>query len=225
MHQIGAFIRQLRGPILVLGASGFIGANLYRMIAAERADVFAVVRDKKSWRLEDVADDKVIAVDLRDFTATKNLIDTIQPQTVLDCVAYGAYSFEDESREIYATNILSLVNLVNLLAKRPIAAFVHAGSSSEYGTNSAAPEEHENCEPNSHYAVSKVAAANFLRYMGKQCGFPAVHLRLYSIYGPLEDTSRLIPNVLKCALAGTLPPFVDPRTSRDFVHVDDAWRA
>lgn len=219
------YIRQLRGPILVLGASGFVGANLYHTIAAVRSDVFAVVQREKSWRLEEVPDDKVIAVDLTDNSSTKNLIDSIRPQTVFDCVAYGAYSFEEDVNKIYATNFQSLVNLVGLLSERQIAAFVHAGSSSEYGTNCSAPAEGAACEPNSHYSVSKVAAESFLRYVGKQKGFPCTHLRLYSIYGPLEDTSRLIPNVLKCALAGTLPPFVDARTSRDFVHVDDACRA
>jgi polyisoprenyl-phosphate glycosyltransferase len=54
---------------------------------------------------------------------------------------------------------------------------------------------------------------------------PCVNLRLYSVYGPLEDTSRLIPNLLRQALSGHLPPFVDPRTSRDFIHVKDVCRA
>lgn len=225
MQQTEIYIRELHGPILVLGASGFIGANLYRTIAAVRSDVFAVVRRDKSWRLEDVADDKIISVDLTDNSATNNLVEKIRPQTVFDCVAYGAYSFEEDVNKIYATNFQSLVNLVGLLAEMSLAAFVHAGSSSEYGGNSNGPSESDVVEPNSHYAVSKVAAANFLSFMGKHKGFPCVHLRLYSIYGPLEDTSRLIPNVLKCALSGTFPPFVDPLTSRDFVHVDDACRA
>jgi dolichol-phosphate mannosyltransferase len=225
MQQTDVYIKQLRGPILVLGASGFVGANLYHMISALRPDVYAVVQHEKSWRLANVADDKVIAVDLTDSSSTKNLIESISPQTVFDCVAYGAYSFEGNATKIYETNFQSLVNLVELLNERSIASFVHAGSSSEYGTNSSAPSESEVCLPNSHYAVSKVAAESYLNYMGKYKNFPCVHLRLYSIYGPFEDTSRLIPNVLKCAISGTLPPFVDSRTSRDFVHVSDACRA
>ena len=112
-----------------------------------------------------------------------------------------------------------------MLADRSISAFVHAGSSSEYGTNSAAPPETARCEPNSHYAVSKVATAEYLRYLGKERRFPCINLRLYSVYGPLEDGSRLIPNLLHKALGGTLPPFVNPNTSRDFVHVDDVCAA
>lgn len=222
MQNTKSHIQKIQGPILVLGASGFIGANLYRMIHEVRHDVYAVVHSDKSWRLADIPDDKIITVDLTDASSTKNLIDTINPKSVFDCVAYGAYSFEEDTRKIYKTNFDALVGLVELLQRKKISAYVHAGSSSEYGTNASAPSEDAPCEPNSHYAVSKVASETFLRFVGKQRGFPCIHLRLYSIYGPLEDTSRLIPNVLKCAISGTLPPFVDKDTSRDFLHVEDA---
>ena len=225
MSSLATYIRALEGPILVTGASGFIGANLYKEIAAVRRDVFAVVRQEKGWRLADVHDEKIIAVDLNDAAATKNLVDSVQPRTVFDCVAYGAYSFEEDAELIYKTNFLAVSNLVNRLAEYSLAAFVHAGSSSEYGTNCASPPETGPRDPNSHYAVSKGAISDFLHFVGKHRAMPCVNLRLYSVYGPLEDTSRLIPNLLRQALAGRLPPFVDPRTSRDFIHVKDVCRA
>lgn len=226
MHSdIQAYIRALRGPILVTGASGFVGANLFKMVSAVRDDVFAVVRQDRNWRLTGCRDDRVVTVDLNDHAAAQNLIQTLAPQTVFDCVAYGAYSFEEKADLIYETNFQSVVYLVELLSKQPFAAFVHAGSSSEYGVNCSAPSEDAHCEPNSAYSVSKVAVSTYLRYMGKQRNFPCVNLRLYSVYGPLEDTSRLIPNLLRNALKGSLPPLVDSRTSRDFVHVDDVCTA
>ena len=225
MSDLNSHIRALRGPILITGASGFIGANLFRTLAAVRDDVFAAVRRGRNWRLADVGDEQLVAVDFNDFAATKNLINSLQPHTIFDCAAYGAYSFEEDGGLIYQTNFQSLVNLIGLLSARPFAAYVHAGSSSEYGTNCTAPSEDSPCEPNSHYAVSKVAAANYLRFMGKNRSFPCANLRLYAVYGPYEDTSRLIPTLLRNAVAGKLPPLVDPRTSRDFIHVDDVSSA
>jgi dolichol-phosphate mannosyltransferase len=225
MTDLQAHIRALRGPILVTGASGFIGANLFRAVLAVRSDVYAAVRRGKNWRLQDISVDRLVAVDLNDFASTKNMVNGLQPQTIFDCAAYGAYSFEEDGGLIYQTNFQSIVNLIGMLEGRPFAAFVHAGSSSEYGTNCSAPSEDSACQPNSHYAVSKVAVANYLRYMGKHKAFPCANLRLYAVYGPYEDTSRLIPNVLRQALAGKLPPFVDARTSRDFIHVDDVTAA
>ena len=225
MADIRELIRALRGPILVTGASGFIGANLFRAIAAERSDVYAGVRRSRNWRLADVKDEQLVAADLNDFAATKNLVASLKPQTVFDCAAYGAYSFEEDGGLIYQTNFQSIVYLIGLLQDQPFAAFVHAGSSSEYGTNCTAPAEDAECEPNSHYSVSKVAVASFLRFMGKQKQFPCANLRLYAVYGPYEDTSRLIPTLLRKAIGGELPPFVDARTSRDFIYVDDVVEA
>jgi dolichol-phosphate mannosyltransferase len=220
-----AHIHALKGPILVTGASGFIGANLFKILIAHRKDVFAGVHREKGWRLAEINDEHIVAVDLNDSAATKNLVDTLAPKTVFDCVSYGAYSFEEDPALIYKTNFQSLVDFVNLLSTHSVAAYVHAGSSSEYGSNCAAPIETDHCIPNSHYAVSKVAAATYLHHMGKDREFPAINLRLYSAYGPLEDSSRLVPNLLRHALVGKLPPFVDPNTSRDFVYVDDICAA
>jgi nucleoside-diphosphate-sugar epimerase/glycosyltransferase involved in cell wall biosynthesis len=225
MTSLELHIVALRGPILVTGASGFVGANLFKMIFAVRKDVFAVEKRGKGWRLDDVPKEYVIGTDLTDRGMTANLIDSIAPQTVFDCVAYGAYSFEQDARRIYETNFVASAGLVELLAVRPFAAFIHAGSSSEYGTNSAAPAEDDRPEPNSHYAVSKVAISSFLRFMGEKHAFPCVNLRLYSVYGPLEDTSRLIPKLVRKALAGEFPDFVNRETSRDFVYVRDACEA
>lgn len=225
MIELKAYINALRGPILVIGAAGFVGANLFKTINKYRNDVFAVVRSGKGWRLSDVKDEQTIQVDFNDYSAVKNLINKITPQTIFDCMAYGAYSFEEDSTLIYQTNFQSVVNLVEILAKQPFSVYVHAGSSSEYGTNCAAPSEESICEANSPYSVSKVAIANYLNFMGKHRNFPCVNLRLYSVYGPLEDTSRLIPSLLREALNGRLPPFVDPRISRDFVYIDDVCSA
>ncbi len=78
MNSLQSYIQTLRGPILVLGASGFIGANLYHRLAAERTDVFAVVQEDKSWRLEGATIRRSITVDMSlDGTSTiKSLIDT-----------------------------------------------------------------------------------------------------------------------------------------------------
>ena len=80
-------------------------------------------------------------------------------------------------------------------------------------------------QPNSHYAVSKAAASEFLSFMGKVRRLPVVNLRLYSVYGPYEDTSRLIPNLVIKGLGGEYPQFVDSATSRDFVYIDDICAA
>lgn len=218
-------IKALRGPVLVLGAGGFVGANLFHQLNNERTDVFAVVRSAEAWRLDGVVPDRILEVDITDPSAVRNLLNAVKPQTVFDCVAYGAYSFEEDAHLIHKTNYTALVDFIEILAENPFAAYIHAGSSSEYGLNCAGPSEESPLQPNGHYAVSKAAMAQHIYYCGAVRGLPIVNLRLYSVYGPLEDTSRLIPNLVLQALHGKYPPFVNPEISRDFIFVTDVCDA
>ena len=218
-------IGHLQGPILVLGGSGFVGGNVALTLLRYRDDVFATATRLPAWRLDKVPQDRVKTVDLLIDSNLDELIETVQPRTVIDCVAYGGYSFQTDDQLIYATNFSFVSRLLARLESRKISAYLHAGSSSEYGDNAAGPSEQTGFAPNSHYAVSKVAAANLLFYYGKKRGFPCVNLRLYSVYGPLEDSSRLIPNLVKCGLEREYPGFVAPNISRDFIYIDDAVEA
>ena len=222
---INKHIQSLEGPILVLGASGFIGANLFKILLSKREDVYGVCRLEKGWRLEGVDTKNIMFTDVNDSAALKNLINTITPRTVFDFISYGAYSFEESHEIVYQTNFLSLTNIVTLLEEKGVSAYIHAGTSSEYGLNSKQPKEDSSLEPNSHYSSSKIAASYFLKYMGKTRNFPAINLRLYSVYGPLEDSSRLIPNILNHAKVKKFPPLVDSDISRDFIFIKDACEA
>ncbi len=218
-------VQDLQGPILVLGASGFIGANLLRMLLAYRSDVFGTSSNAAAWRLEGLPGENVISGDLLIDAGLTALLDATRPRTVFNCLAYGAYSFQSDTSLIYRTNVDLTARLVEELQARQVHRYVHAGSSSEYGDNASGPGEDTALFPNSHYAVSKGAAAGLLYYAGKKQGFPGVNLRLYSIYGPYEDASRLVPVAVLNGLKGASSHYVDPSISRDFVYVNDACEA
>ena len=125
----------------MLGASGFVGANLMRSLLAVRQDVYGTTTRKPAWRLEDLPDEHVRLVDLLIDSNLDALLDEVRPRTIFDCVAYGAYSFETDSQLIYRTNFNFITRLLPRLESRSIACYVHAGSSSEYGDNAAGPTE------------------------------------------------------------------------------------
>ena len=218
-------IKNLQGPILVLGGSGFIGANLVRTILTHRDDVYGTTSTFDPWRLDDLPERNRVVVDLLVDADLESLFTGIAPRTVFNCVSYGGYSFETDARLIYLTNFNLTTRLLHLLEKRSISCYVHSGSSSEYGDNCAAPDETAQTAPNSDYAVSKVACAGLINYFGRKKGFPCANLRLYSVYGPLEDSSRLFPTVIRHGIEGNYPDFVHPRISRDFIYIDDVVEA
>ncbi len=218
-------VKLLQGPILILGASGFIGAALLRTLLKYREDVYGTMFHTPAWRLEDLPVKNIIQADLLVDANLDYLLVQTDPKTVFNCVAYGAYSFETQSDLIYQTNFNLTVKILERLSKRGIAAYVHAGSSSEYGDKASGPGESLLPEPNSDYAVSKVSSANFIHYYGKKKQLPCANLRLYSVYGPYEDSSRLIPALVRAGVEGKYPEFVHPDISRDFIYIDDVCEA
>ncbi len=133
-------IRQLQGPILVLGASGFIGANLLRMLLEHREDVYGTATRLPAWRLEGLPRNHVLVTDLLIDSNLDALLAGVKPRTIFDCIAYGAYSFETDRELIYRTNFNLISRLLGRLDPRTLSCYVHAGSSSEYGDNSSGPQ-------------------------------------------------------------------------------------
>lgn len=218
--------KKLKGPILIVGSSGFIGAKLFYNLIQYRDDVFACSKNiKQSWRLSAADSSKLLALDILDFDNVKNTLERIKPQTVFNLSAYGAYSRQTDATRIHQTNYIGTLNLIRTLMETGCDAFVQAGTSSEYGLNCAAPDENGQRIPNSDYAVSKVGTSYLIGYYGKFHDFPCANLRLYSIYGPWEERDRLIPVLITNGLQGKYPNLVSKDISRDFVYVDDCANA
>jgi dolichol-phosphate mannosyltransferase len=117
------------------------------------------------------------------------------------------------------------VGLVQACLRTGFESFVNSGSSSEYGLKDHAPSETDYLEPNSHYAVAKASATLFCRYTALSLGVSIPTLRLYSVYGPYEEPTRLMPTLILHGLRGKWPCLVNPDIARDFVAVDDVCDA
>ena len=218
--------RALPGPVWVVGGSGFIGAKLFFSLARLRPDVFAVAPHvDSSWRMLRAPMGNRLNLDITDSRAVGAAVSRHRPRTVFNLAAYGAYERQDDPLRIHQVNYLGTFHLTAALLETGCDAFVQAGTSSEYGLNSAAPKEDGELLPNSDYAVSKAAGSHLITHLGRVKGFPCAHLRLYSVYGPWEERDRLVSRLIEAGLQKHLPPFVDARITRDFIYVDDCTRA
>ncbi len=214
-------------PVVITGCSGFVGANLAIAVAARGGRVIGVESPSGiDWRTRSMPEVEVVRLDLCQRADVLAFIERVQPLAIYNCAAYGAYSVQADAQRIFDVNLLAVRHLLEAVRTLTgFRAFVQAGSSSEYGFNCSAPREDAGTEPDSDYAVSKVAATQLVRMYAQKYGVPGFVLRLYSVYGPYEDFSRLIPTLLGHAREGRFPPLVNPNISRDFVYVTDAVRA
>jgi nucleoside-diphosphate-sugar epimerase len=209
--------------VIVTGASGFVGAHLARRLLYDGHDVHLLVRENYTpWRIESIQSETHLhRVDLGNRETLTNVVRKIQPDWVFHLAAYGSYSSQADLYKMIQTNVIGTANLVEACMKVGFEAFINTGSSSEYGFKSHAPSEKEWLEPNSPYAVTKASATLFCRYTSQFKNVHLVTLRLYSVYGPYEEPTRLIPTLILYGLRGELPPLVNQNVAHDFIYIDD----
>ncbi|HYN81592.1 MAG TPA: NAD-dependent epimerase/dehydratase family protein [Gemmatimonadaceae bacterium] len=208
---------------VLTGATGFIGSNLARRILQDGHEVHLLVHPAhQNWRIEEIRDEvRLHEVDISDTEALRPLLRRIRPDWIFHLAVYGAYPSQVDWQRMIATNLLGTANLLDACLACGFETFINTGTSSEYGFKDHAPSEDERLDPGSNYAVTKAAATMHCRYVARNRNANVPTLRLYSAYGPYEEPTRLMPNVVMCGLRGELPPLADPEVARDYVHVDD----
>ena len=212
---------------LVTGGTGFVGANLTRRLLCDGHEVHLLVRPEHAgWRIEEISRDvRLYRLDLSDAQGVSKAVEGIKPEWIFHIAAHGAYSWQADIAQIFQTNLLGTIQLVEACLKTGFESFIHTGSSSEYGFKDHAPGEAEGLEPNSHYAVAKASATLYCRYTAQARKASITTLRLYSVYGPYEEAKRLMPTLIRHGLRGEWPPLVSPETARDYVNVEDVCDA
>ncbi len=212
-----------RKRVLITGATGFVGAVLARRLVADGHEVHALMKSTTPrWRIADVvADLRCHEADLRDEAALRAVVGEIRPEVIYHLATHGAYPFQTDPDGIIQTNILGTWNLLKAAARVDYEVFVNTGSSSEYGFKEYAMRETDLLEPNSYYSVAKCAQTLLCQHVANTESRPITTFRLFSVYGPLEEPSRLVPTLIRQCLEGSDLTLVDPEIARDFVYVDD----
>ena len=214
-------------PVFVTGGSGFVGACAVQELARRGHEVHVLLRPQSNlWRLRPVLNRlHVHRGDVTDAGAVREVLRRVRPRAVLHLATHGAYESQADARTILQTNVLGTYNLLEASAEAGVAAFVNTGSSSEYGFKREPMRETDVLEPNSFYAVGKAAQTHLCRFLAQRGDMGAIVFRLFSVYGPWEEPSRLIPTLIRRARAGLPLQMVSPRTVRDFVFIDDVLEA
>ena len=215
---------KLKGPILVTGATGFVGSHVARKLVSQGADVHILVRPTSNlWRLNDIIPKISLHWgDLADKGSVGKIMSMLKPKGIFHLGAAIVISGHGAGSEtIIATNVLGTVNLMDTASSHPYDFFVAMGSFLEYGFKDHPIKENELCEPGELYGVTKLAGTLYGQALARASGKPIVTLRLFTPYGPYNEKERLTHKIIASALADRDIALTRPTVSRDFVFIDD----
>ncbi len=144
-------------------------------------------------------------------------------------------SVEDPLRT-HQVNATGTLNLLQAARDSGVTRVVYASSSSVYGDPPEKPDEilckreTLSSNPQSPYAVSKLAAENYCRVFSGVYGLETVALRYFNVFGPRQDPGSLyaavVPKFIAAIREGSQPTiYGDGHQSRDFTYVENVVQA
>ncbi|MBF9024386.1 dTDP-glucose 4,6-dehydratase [Rhodobacterales bacterium HKCCD6035] len=228
--------------ILVTGAAGFIGSNFVlewlggggEPVVSLDALTYAGNLDSLS-TLEGDPRHVFARGDISDAGLVSELLARHRPRVVLNFAAESHVDRSIEGPEVFVqTNVLGTQRLLEavraywsglLEAQRSDFRFLHVSTDEVYGTlepGAPAFTEAHRYEPNSPYSASKAASDHLVRAYHHTYGLPVLTTNCSNNYGPRQFPEKLIPLVIRNALAlEPLPVYGDGLQVRDWLYVGD----
>jgi len=168
--------------------------------------------------------------DLTDYLNTYDSLLDFKPDVIIHLAAQTsvAYSFK-HINEIFNVNFLGTVNMAEAARRAlpKLKRFIFSGSVEEYGIQTKFPiKETSELRAASPYAVAKIAAEKFLRYLYDAYRFPVIIFRNANSYGRKFNHQFVIESTIYQMYQGKSPiKLGDPKPVRDFVFEPDLLSA
>lgn len=209
----------IQGPVLITGASGFVGRHVIAALSAA-SPATEIVRS---------------STDITDRTAVHALIEHTKPAACLHLAAIAAIGVARGAPDrAWAVNLHGTLNLASAITEHtPACRLIFISSADIYGGSFRAGEalaEQAVLHPLNTYAATKAAADLALGAMAAE-NLAVLRLRAFNHTGPGQSEHFAIPafaRQIALAEAGLAPPTIRVGAltpERDFLDVRDIARA
>ena len=213
--------------VLVTGGAGFIGANLVRLLFAEKHAV-TVLDNLSAGNVEYLADVGVNVVndDVLNYSAVQRVFTDHDAVVHLAAQTGVPGSLADPRRDCQV-NVIGTLNVLEAARKSGVRRVVFASSNAPLGRQSPPATEDKAPLPVSPYGASKLAGEAYcLAYHGSW-GLQTIVLRFGNVYGPFSAHKHSVIATFMQAVRLRKDVTIDGDGSqtRDFIYVADLCRA
>ena len=229
--------------VVVTGGAGFIGSHLTEELAGRGYHVI-ILDDLSTGKLENIAGlinstnsitpqiqgVEFIQGSITDLSLLQKLfqnVDYIFHQAAIPSVPRSV----ENPQASHEANITGTLNVLLAARDNGVKKVIYASSSSVYGDTPTLPKREDmSPNPQSPYAVTKLAGEYYCQVFHQVYGLSTVCLRYFNVYGTRQDPNSqyaaVIPRFMQRTLHGKAPIiFGDGDQTRDFTFVKDAVEA
>lgn len=212
--------------VFVTGASGFIGSHLIRGLIDAGHEILALATPESDLRrIKDCLHHvSILRGRLEEIIDISNKLSRWRPQA---CVHLAWYAEPGEylRSKNNLTALQGSLALLQILSECGCEQFVGAGTCAEYATKADRLAETDRIEPATLYAATKSSLQLIGGPLAAQIGLRFAWGRIFYLYGPQEDTRRLIPSTILSLQRGESFYASPGAQVRDYLHVTDVARA
>ena len=223
--------------VLIIGSNSFAGSDFADYLLSKKFKVYGVSRNKEINKEHlryknniNLKNFKFFKIDLNLKKDLNKLIKLIKKQKINYIVNFAAQGMVAESwinpEDWYLTNVVSNSILIKELSKLKIKKYLNFSTPEVYGHTSSLMKESNIFAPTTPYAISRSAQDLNLLAHYKTYNFPVVFTRAANIYGPYQQSFRIIPKIIISILTNKkIPIHGKGDTLRSFVYMPDVSRA
>lgn len=218
---------------LVTGGAGFIGSHLVDALVAQGDEVvvFDNLSTGKPANLAAVAERiTFVEGDVADIDAVRAAVADCDRVFHQAAVASVPATIE-QPLHTQRVNLAGTLNVLEASRGAGVQRVVFASSAAVYGDQGDGTcREDLRPQPQSPYAIEKLAAEHYVRLYADLYGQKTAALRYFNVFGPRQDPSSPYSGVISIfvdrLLRGEVPTiFGDGEQTRDFIYVGDVVRA
>jgi len=206
--------------VLVTGAGGFIARHVIAALGNQGHTPIPAYHHAPS-----NPTDGFVSFSIEDPAAARAAIRQTQPDAIVNCAAYGVDHGQQDLALAVTVNVLGPAQLFMASREAGVGRFIQVGTGYEYGSHELGITEETDCVPVGTYGASKAAGSLILMELGRRLGQAPVLVRPFSMYGPGESPSKLVPQVVDAVLADAELDLTEGRELRGYMPVIDVARA
>jgi len=207
--------------VLVTGGSGFIGSHLIKKLLLNNYKVNCFdLENSISFKSNNFKFFKGNILDKKALNNASKNCDII----IHLAASLGVKNTDDNLAQCLDLNILGTKNALETAKKNKIKYFLYFSSSEIYGDQKSFPIYESFASQNrSVYAISKIAAENYVKGYFQKYNIKYNIIRFFNVYGPGQKENFVISKYIDLASRNkTLNIYGNGNQIRSFCHVDDA---